>query len=234
SDDYIAPWMYEFLYSLFYDDIDIVECGFYTVYDDNAQFDDLADPFEIEEFTAEKAVMENIRDQIFRQLIWNKMYRRRTIGDIRFPIGSKIDDEFWTYQVLGNARKLLHTNKRLYAYRQQKNSIMHSLNSQERIQAVEAKIQRHKYICIKLPELKGESLYNLWFTCLYQGQLALKSSNVYEKKSIVIFLKKTLRTYRIDLAELKEISITHKLWIVLEKIWFVGACKLRNLLKCGI
>ena len=99
SDDYIAPTMYESLYSLFHDDIDIVECGFFTVYDDNAQFDDFSDTFEAKEFTAEKAVMENIRDQIFRQLIWNKMYRKSAIDEIRFPIGSKIDDEFWTYQV---------------------------------------------------------------------------------------------------------------------------------------
>lgn len=47
---------------------------------------------------------ENINDRIFRQLIWNKMYRRKVIGNVRFPVGNKIDDEFWTYQVLGNAK----------------------------------------------------------------------------------------------------------------------------------
>ena len=114
SDDYIAPTMYEFLHGLFRDDIDIVECGFHTVYDDSAEFDDIAASFEMKIISAEEAVMENIRDRVFRQLIWNKLYRKSSIDDMRFPVGSGIDDEFWTYRVLANARKLAYTNKRLY------------------------------------------------------------------------------------------------------------------------
>ena len=41
------------------------------------------------------------------------MYRKEVIGEIRFPVGTQIDDEFWTYKVIGNARNLVHIDDRL-------------------------------------------------------------------------------------------------------------------------
>lgn len=234
SDDYIAPTAYEFLHGLFQDNIDIVECGFCTANDDHAELDDIASPFEKREFTTEEAVKENIRDQVFRQLIWNKLYRKSTVGDIRFPIGTIIDDEFWTYQVLANAKKLVYTNKKMYAYRQQGDSVMHVISNEKRLQALEAKVQRHEYICKRMPGLKAESLRNLWFSCLYHGQLALKGLTGTERKSALSYLKKIVQTYDIHLSDLNGDSIPHKLWIILARISFEDTCRLRNLLKIGL
>ena len=233
SDDYIAPTMYEFLFGLFRDDIDIVECGFHTVYDENAEFDNIADPFEMKEFNAEEAVMENIRNRILRQLIWNKLYRRNTIDDVRFPQGSKIDDEFWTYRVLANARKLVYTNKRLYAYRQQENSVMHSLNTEKRFQALEAKKQRHEYICTKMTKLESDSLYDIWFTCLYQKQIILKTDGKEKCHIIWDILKKTIQKYPLKKMP-SYVSWTHKIWLKLTSISFSMTCRIRNALKIGL
>ena len=190
SDDYIAPFMIEFLYKQFQDNVDIVECGYCITHNDNAEFDEESEGYRWESFGAEEAVLENIKDRIFRQIIWNKMYRKSVVGDVRFPVRKNIDDEFWTYQVLGNARKVIYTNKVLYAYRQQENSVMHSLNAVQRFQALEAKLQRHEYICKYMPVLKNESICNIWFTCLYQGQLLLINSNKDIWKELTEILKK--------------------------------------------
>ena len=133
SDDYIAPCMIDFLYKQFQEEIDIVECGYCITEDEDVKFDGENESYAWELFNAEEAICENIKDRIFRQLIWNKMYRKRVIKDIRFPEQKSIDDEFWTYRVLGNARKLLYTNKVLYAYRQQENSVMHSIKYIEKM-----------------------------------------------------------------------------------------------------
>lgn len=233
SDDYIAPTMYEFLHDLFRDDIDIVECGFHTVYDDNVEFDNITAPFEMKKFTAEEAVMENIRDRIFRQLIWNKLYRKSTIDDVRFPTDSKIDDEFWTYRVLANARKLVYTNKRLYAYRQQENSVMHLLSTEKRLQALEAKKQRHEYICTKMPKLEADSLYDIWLTCLYQGQMILRTDGKGKCYVSWEMLEETIRKYPLKKVP-SYVSWTQKIWLKLTSISFSMTCRIRNALKIGL
>ena len=233
SDDYIAPTMYEFLHGLFRDDIDIVECGFHTVYDDSAEFDDIAASFEMKIISAEEAVMENIRDRVFRQLIWNKLYRKSSIDDMRFPVGSGIDDEFWTYRVLANARKLAYTNKRLYAYRQQENSVMHLLSDEKRLQALDAKKQRHEYICAKMPKLEADSLYDIWLTCLYQGQMILRTDGKKKCYAVWDILEDTIRRY-----PLKKVpsyaSLTQKIWLKLSSISFSMTCRIRNVLRIGL
>ena len=233
SDDYISPIMLEFLYQQFQEDIDVVECGYITTTDEEVSFDELKASCNIQYFTAEAAMKENIKDGIFRQLIWNKMYRRSVIGDIRFPVGKKIDDEFWTYQVIGNANKLIFTDKVLYAYRQQGQSVMHSLNMSRRLEAVEAKIQRHKYICRKMPILEEMSLCNVWGTCIYQGQLALQTLNEKEQKEILEYLQEVLNNYPIK-GKWNRISFKQKIWLKMACLSFRQTCRLKNLLKVGM
>ena len=229
SDDYIAPFMIEFLYKQFQDDVDIVECGYCITHNDNAEFDEESEGYRWESFGAEEAVLENIKDRMFRQIIWNKMYRKSVVGDVRFPVRKNIDDEFWTYQVLGNARKVIYTNKVLYAYRQQENSVMHSLNAVRRFQALEAKLQRHEYICKYMPALKNESICNIWFTCLYQGQLLLINSNKDIWKELTEILKKyPIRNY------LNSMSGKEKIWMSLADKSFYWTCYIRNLFKIGL
>lgn len=170
SDDYIAPQMYQVLLEQFYDGIGIVECNYSMVYDDSEKFKEERKIYKIHTYSAMQAMHENINDHIFRQLIWNKMYRKDVIKGIYFPTGNKIDDEFWTYQAIGNASKLIYIDQKLYAYRQQEQSVMHLLDAKKRLEALKAKEERHKYICEFMPQLKVESLNNLWFTCIYQGQ----------------------------------------------------------------
>ena len=229
SDDYIAPFMIEFLYKQFQDDVDIVECGYCITHNDNAEFDEESEGYRWESFGAEEAVLENIKDRMFRQIIWNKMYRKSVVGDVRFPVRKNIDDEFWTYQVLGNARKVIYTNKVLYAYRQQENSVMHSLNAVRRFQALEAKLQRHEYICKYMPALKNENICNIWFTCLYQGQLLLINSNKDIWKELTEILKKyPIRNY------LNSMSGKEKIWLSMADKSFYWTCYIRNLFKIGL
>ena len=229
SDDYIAPFMIEILYKQFQDDVDIVECGYCITHNDNAEFDEESEGYRWESFGAEEAVLENIKDRMFRQIIWNKMYRKSVVGDVRFPVRKNIDDEFWTYQVLGNARKVIYTNKVLYAYRQQENSVMHSLNAVRRFQALEAKLQRHEYICKYMPALKNESICNIWFTCLYQGQLLLINSNKDIWKELTEILKKyPIRNY------LNSMSGKEKIWLSMADKSFYWTCYIRNLFKIGL
>lgn len=232
SDDYIAPQMYQVLLEQFYDGIGIVECNYSMVYDDSEKFKEERKIYKIHTYSAMQAMHENINDHIFRQLIWNKMYRKDVIKGIYFPTGNKIDDEFWTYKQL-KCTKLIYIDQKLYAYRQQEQSVMHLLDAKKRLEALKAKEERHKYICEFMPQLKVESLNNLWFTCIYQGQRVLKDKNKENLKSVYPQIKSfTKNIHKLILKDITDKK--QKIWIIFAKISFCGTCKIRNLLKIGL
>lgn len=179
SDDYIAPDMYETLYALLQQGADIAECGYMTTEDDHTVFDEAGD---VTFYTAEEAMDCNIQDTVFRQLIWNKLYRREVVGDIRFPVGRKIDDEFFTYRVLGNAKRLALTTKRCYAYRQQPNSVMHQKNPVKAMEGIQAKQERLAYIQKNFPNLENQAKQELLMACVYAMQTYRKERTGQEKK----------------------------------------------------
>lgn len=172
SDDYIAPDMYMHLYELIQCGADIAECGFVETCGDDAAFDrkDAACQW----YTPEEAMRGNIWDTVFRQLIWNKLYRREFTENIRFPVGRKIDDEFYTYQLLGNAKQLARSERICYAYRQQENSVMHETFSIKRVEGLQAKQQRLHYLRSRMPQLETEAREELMLSCLYAMQASLK------------------------------------------------------------
>lgn len=168
SDDYIAPGMFAHLFSLLNRGTDIAECGYVITADDHAVFDE--EKVETTEYSTEEAMSCHIQDTLFRQLIWNKLYRREVIGTVRFPVGTKIDDEFFTYRVLGNAEKLICSDFCGYAYRQQPGSVMHQKNPVKIQEGIRAKQERLGYLQQRFPQLENEARRELLMACIYALQ----------------------------------------------------------------
>ena len=174
SDDYLHPNLYTHLYSLMVDGVEIAECEIgITQTDDLAMNDGTGARTLVCE--TEEALRLHIQDEVFRQTPPNKLYRRECVGDIRFPEGNLIDDEFFTYKVLGNARKLAHSCACMYAYRQQSGSAMHKPYSLRRLQGLDAKLQRLGYFEQRFPGLVREAKADLLMTCLGAMQGCLRS-----------------------------------------------------------
>ncbi len=232
SDDYIHPDMYQFLETLINEGFDIAECEYQKVYRSDAEFPNVEG--ENIEYSTTEALKGNITDTIFSQVIWNKLYRREIITTIRFPSGKKIDDEYFTYRVIGNAKKLIHSNQVLYAYRQQKLSAMHSLEATYRVEALEAKIQRYRYLEKNFPELITEALLNLWFTCLYQGQLSIRLAPRSEVANLLNYIEKILEDFPMKKDTVRKLPAKQKFWINMCKYSFKTACIMRNKLNIGL
>ena len=233
SDDYIAPQMYEHLIGLMEEDVDIAECELLETAGDEAPLDTPAGA-RVLTCTAGKAMAHHIRDRIFRQTPPNKLYRRATVGDIRFPVGNRIDDEFFTYRVIARCRRLAHSDRRMYAYRQQPGSVMHLSFALSRLQAVDAKEQRLELLEQQFPELVPLAKTNLWYTCLYQGQMALRHLSREEQHSAFARLRAALDAHPLTDAELGSLPLKRRVWPLLSRISFPFTCKLRNFLKKGI
>ena len=181
SDDYLHPNMYMHLYSLMDQDVDIVECAIGMTETDNFSMDDGC-AFTAQTYPVAEAMKLHIRDELFCQTPPNKLYRRSVVGNIRFPIGNLIDDEFWTYRVIGNARKLVRSSCCMYAYRQQQGSAMHKPFSLRRLQGLEAKSQRLAYIQERFPELARTAKSDLLFSCILSMQQCLRYLKGEERK----------------------------------------------------
>ena len=91
-------------------------------------------------------------------LLWNKIYRRSIIGDIRMAEGHRVDDEYFTYQVVMNARKAVVTHCPLYLYRLRKSSVMQDVaksNEPIMLDRIGYMTQRYDHIKAAVPELEA-------------------------------------------------------------------------------
>lgn len=98
-------------------------------------------------------------------LIWNKLFSKKTIEDIRFEEGHIIDDEFFTYRAVLNAQRINVKNEQLYYYRTRENSAMNSREKKKEIQRLQDRMEyfpkRFYAVTRKYPELYPEYLANL-------------------------------------------------------------------------
>ncbi len=233
SDDYIEPHMYEHLISLMDEEVDIAECGILETEFDDAALDD-GSSFESKTYSVQEAMKLHIADLFFRQTPPNKLYRRYTIGNIRFPVGNRIDDEFWTYRVIASARKLVHSSCNMYAYRQQQGSVMHLSFGLARLQSVDAKCQRLEFLQNRFPELVSLARINLWYTCLYMGQMSLLHMSKEEWREAFIKLHAVQEQYPLTAGDKRSMPLKQRMWEILSDISFTTACRLRNCLNKGI
>lgn len=228
SDDYLEIHMYEHLLSLMTEDVDIAECDIcWTEQDDLAMED--GSRAEIRICDAVDAMRLHIRDEIFCQTPPNKLYRREIIGDIRFPEGNLIDDEYFTYRVIGNARKLARSSACMYAYRQQPGSAMHKTFSLRRLQGLEAKQQRLDYLRQRMPALEYEAKFDLFFTAMFLMQSCLRFLKGEELDQARKYISEVLKQIT-PLEPNPEASAKKNLLLKLAQRNFEGVCRVLNFL----
>ena len=228
SDDVIAPYMYQILLSLMKENIDIVECEYIEFKENNKISYSLNESYKI--FTKIEAFADHIAEKNFKQIIWNKVYRKKILEDIFFPENKRIDDEFWTYKVIAKSRNCIHCDSIMYGYRQHNNSIMHDINISKRIQTFEANVLRYNFVCHNIPELANEACARLLLATLYYGQLAI-GANSQEGETVFKYVE--TENKKLDIPDY-DFKLSHKIWIKLSREHFRLVCKIRNFLKLGV
>lgn len=187
-----------------------------------------------EVFDTVGALEQLIYDGAFHQHVWNKLYRRNVIADILFPKEKTNEDEFWTYQVFGNAKKVVKIPDVLYFYFQRPESIMGETYSLKRLDAIEAKVQRQRYIDTNHPQLSLQAKANLFGSCIYAGQMSLLHLGKEDLASARFKINTVPRECRMTLSECLSVPGSNKMWFSLAWAAFWGTCRLKNLLKKGL
>lgn len=231
SDDWIAPDMYEHLYQrLTEDNSDIAACGVQMVWENKTPSRMLTRAGNCV-LNQEEAMRAIIEESWLKQPVWYKLYKTALVRDILFPKGKCHEDVFWSYQAVGKAKKVSISDHIGYYYLQHSGSIMGEGYSVKRLDAIEAKVQRCAYTYKCFPALSALSIKDLWFTCIYQGQMAMRCLNTVEAKKVLPYLKSVLQTNPV---QEKEFSAKERLWLGLARNGLETTCRVRNILKIGL
>lgn len=233
SDDYISNNFIETLYSAMKaENSDIIEC-------DIVRFEEGTEPYfengkgEINSFTTEKALSLLIAENKFHQYVWNKLYKAEFVLNIQFTKGKLNEDEFWTYRIFGQAEKVTKINKPMYFYLQRGGSIMGESFNLRRLDALEAKTERQKYIEANFPKLEKQAKFDLFGTCIFMCQSAMKFMQGKEKKQAKMIIKKCVNGNKLKKDELNMIERRNRFWISFASKSFFLCCKIRSIIGIG-
>lgn len=233
SDDYIALDFFETLYNTMQSEkSDIVECSVVKFYENN-HFDEYKDDLNIISFGTQDALSKLIAENPFKQHVWNKLYKSSLVLDIPYAVGKLNEDEFWTYQIFGRAKKVTRLHKTMYYYFQRENSIMGNTYNLCRLDALEGKLNRQKYIEEKFPELKTQAKIDLYGTCMYAYQCVLKFMSGKDKKTAKSVIYKFKKKSSLSRVEIVNISGGSKKYFKLSNINFYLCCKIRAMFNIG-
>ena len=235
SDDQLSSHFCEKLLStLLEHEADIAECDFIKFANpEDIDSDIKGGNDNIEIFNTEKALEELIKERQFKQVVWNKMYRKKVIGNFEFPVGKLNEDEFWTYKVFGNAKRIAKIYDSMYFYRQQSNSIMGMGYNVRRLDGLKAMEERIEYMSEYFPALRNLAIKNYCFGSLWHYQKLNRQSEIDPDHIYRDKIKKSVESYN-------KLSIW-KHWSLKEIIWFQFFlfapeyyAGLRNFIKVGI
>ena len=144
SDDYIAPTMVECLYqSILKENADIAACNFlYSFEDDRNQ--DFSTNIQWEVVSGAEIFYNRKNDRScgYWTVVWNKLYKSKVFGKLRFRAGKYYEDEFWANDIYQMDIKMVTIPECLYYYRQHGNNSMKTTNSKKNLDILEALQER--------------------------------------------------------------------------------------------
>lgn len=233
SDDYVSDDFFECLLDVMNkENSDIAECSVVKLYEDN-RFDEFSDDLSVKTYDTQDAMSALIAENPFHQHVWNKLYKTELVKDIPYAVGKLNEDEFWTYQVFGRANKVSKLNKTMYYYFQRNSSIMGVGYNIRRLDALEGKANRQKYIENNFPDLSMQAKIDLYGSCMFAYQSVLKFMSGADKKKALSIIKKYKNNCNLSFDEIKLADKSARKYFYLAKCNFGFCCKFRAISGIG-
>lgn len=148
SDDYVHAQMYEYLLSAFKNNTDVeISCANFQKVTQGIQIPgkNILPKFEVVDAnTALKMYLKDITG--YWIIACAKLYKKELFREIRYPIGKIHEDEFVTYQIIYEAKKIAYTEQKYYYYLQRDDSIMSKRTFYSEMNRIEAQLQRNDFL----------------------------------------------------------------------------------------
>lgn len=234
SDDYVSPDFIQSLYdTIVREESDIAECGVVKVYDDKEDGYEISGDESAVTYNTHDALHQLLLEGEFKQHVWNKLYRADLVLDVPYAVGKLNEDEFWTYQVFGKARKVSKISKTMYFYLQRSTSIIGSTFSIRRLDALEAKCNRQEYIETNYPDLKSVARIDFYGTCMFCYQSSLKFLPKEQRKSAIRTINGYRKKCNLTFREIMRVQKGTRKYYLFSKFSFYLCCKLKAILNLG-
>lgn len=179
SDDVIHPRFIEILVELCTRyECDIAQCDFYAVAEDSLYLP-LNSPQFVKIYDRKEALHELCcgNNGVKYTVAWNKIYKKKLFEKIRYPYGRIHEDEFTTYRLLWETKRVAVTNQYLYYYLQRSTSIMGMEFSIRRLDALDALRERRNF-------LKQKGLEDDYMGTQRKLLIQIRNSYIQLKKSV--------------------------------------------------
>lgn len=217
SDDYLEPNVYGYMVEVVkQEQADMVQFAYRNIYKTRRE-DSILHPGRTTVDTV--SYLKRFPSDWTCALLWNKLYRRALFDGIYFEEGHRIDDEFFTYQGVMNAKKIVVDDRIIYNYRRRASSAMNSAKAGQQLQfdRVDFMDKRRKIIAGRYPELKWD------FDFGYMDALVYLSQNSDNNAVTIQMLKERLKQY---LREKGNTRPPRYLWKPMLKLYFTKTEKL--------
>ena len=234
SDDWIELDYIEKLYSNIINyNADIAVCGVKKVWDDGKECQ-MTNFKSISCFNSKESMKELIKERNLNVAVWNKMYKKSLLDGIEFSVGKINEDVDWTWKIISRSNKTVVFEDLLYNYRQRSGSIMSTSASSNYKFILDCMLERHRYIESKYHDMVDDSALSIMYTCLYQGQIYLKTHKY--KECLVCFrdINKVLDSLQFSTDFYKNISAKKKIRIKFITRHLFASCIIQNVLHIGI
>lgn len=235
SDDFIATNMYQTLLdTAVKTDSEISECQ-WLAFENEKELDGNSVKNEEYEFfvlSTEEALKELIIERKIKQTVVNKLYLRKLINE-DFLVGRINEDDFWTYQIIAKANRIVHINVSLYFYYQRSTSIMHVKYSPKRLDGVEARRRRMCFIKERFPHIYNYACLSFIWTCFYHYQVICRNDEIDKDNHYRnILYADYCEHYSKDAFD--SLPFKQKIWMSLFRYLPRLTCKIRNSLCIGL
>lgn len=147
SDDFIALDMYECLLKKIKEtEADLAICDYERI-DENGNFIEEESPIKDEILTLDQAI-EKLTEKKWWYYVtaWNKLYSKKSLKGIEFPVGKIHEDQFVAHKVFNNCKKIVCINQKKYFYVQRASSIMSADKAIRHLDSVEALCERMDFL----------------------------------------------------------------------------------------
>ena len=226
SDDWVERDYIGAMYRALKDtDADIAACDVRWVWEQK-----LPEPIRAVEYPRRKvsrkeALTELVENRGFRQVAWNKLYKKEMLAGERYPVGRLHEDEFFTYRILDKAQRLVYVEAPLYNYLQRSGSIMQTPSPKRVVDAMDAYYERLVYFSEKdpafAPRLKGG--YCISCALFYHG--AMKADTP-EAKQIKQHIRACRKRISVSPRELRQCTMKHQYYILGTRLCMGAVCKI--------
>lgn len=212
SDDWVLPSFVEhMLISAEHWNVPIAICRMRIVDTEGGGSDDDNDVL-CREINNKMAMTDLIEGGVVKGGACDKLYRRDILEGVRFPLGRRHEDEFFTHRVVIKAERLVFVDTELYCYLQQNGSFMHTITIAH-LDMLDAMLERLELLREVYPDLYHKGKISICKYCIGYCRMIVRQK-IDNPKSYIVKIRSYRKEVHFTISELFSYTVKELIYIL--------------------